>query len=68
MGLIALLFALALCETKMENGIMVLDDSNFQTVTKENENMFVEFYSTVLMIYWSEYLESSSFLAFDYYT
>ena len=47
---LALLFALTLCETKMENGIMVLDDSNFQTVTKENENMFVEFYSSVLVI------------------
>ena len=45
--LFALLLIGALCEVKKENGILVLDDSNFKTVTKQYENMFVDFYSTV---------------------
>lgn len=45
--LFAVLLIGALCEVKKENEILVLDDSNFKTVTKQYENMFVDFYSSV---------------------
>lgn len=44
---IALLFALTVSAYTKENGIIVLNDDNFQQLTKEYENIFVEFYSTV---------------------
>lgn len=37
-------------ELKQENGIYVLNDSNFQKTVKENESMFIEFYSSVCVV------------------
>lgn len=45
--LIALVFAFAVSTYTKENGIIVLNDDNFQELTKEYDNMFVEFYSSV---------------------
>ena len=58
---IALLFALAVSTYTKENGIIVLNDDNFQELTKEYENIFVEFYSTVCALNRWTFIESSSF-------
>ena len=58
---IALLFALAVSTHTKENGIIVLNDDNFQELTKEYENIFVEFYSTVCTLNRRLFIESSSF-------
>lgn len=45
-----LLISCVFCELKEENGIYVLNDSNFQETVKEHESMFIEFYSSVRML------------------
>lgn len=37
-------------ELKQENGIYVLNDSNFQKTVKEHDSMFIEFYSSVCVV------------------
>ena len=48
--LVLILISCVFCELKEENGIYVLNDSNFQQTVKEHESMFIEFYSSVRIL------------------
>ena len=43
---ILLLIAIAYSEVKIDNGVLVLTDSNFQEAIKENPSLFIDFYSS----------------------
>lgn len=47
---ILLLIAVAYSEVKIDNGVLVLTDSNFQEAIKENPSIFIDFYSSVCYI------------------
>ena len=42
------LLCLTMGEVATENGILLLNDDNFQQTVKEHEVMFIDFYSTVV--------------------
>ena len=44
------LLCLAMGEVATENGILLLNDDNFQQTVKEHEVMFIDFYSTVVSV------------------
>ncbi len=49
-----LILCLSFGEVAEENGILLLNDDNFNQVVKENKLMFIEFYSSVVPVPASE--------------
>lgn len=45
-----LILCLSFGEVAEENGILLLNDDNFNQVVKENKLMFIEFYSSVVPV------------------
>mgnify|MGYP003262857478 CR=1 FL=1 len=47
---ILLVIAVAYSQVKVDNGVLILTDSNFKEAIKENPSLFIDFYSSVCCV------------------